>query len=87
MLKGSIPFVLIVRVVYKAMISATNTKYRFHRKKGETPTFQVDISRSNKIIPNPIECNQILERVAQPGSEEIIPEENTHLKNVYPAMS
>lgn len=89
MIERSIMVVLIFRVNYKAMISAFKTKHRFHNKKGETLLFQMDLSISNKIIPYPIEWNQItlldewlLERLTQSKSENLIPKQNTHLIDI-----
>ena len=70
---GSIPIALIFKVHYKAMMSAFKTKSRFHSKKGETLLLQTDMTKSNVVIPKPIQWSQvtlpqdwILERATKP---------------------
>ena len=87
---GSIPIALIFKVHYKAMMSAFKTKSRYHSKKGETLLLQTDMTRSNVVIPQPIQWNQvtlppewILEGATESDPKHIEKvEPNTQLKNV-----
>ena len=87
---GSIPIALIFKVHYKAMMSAFKTKSRYHSKKGETLLLQTDMTRSNVVIPQPIQWNQvtlppewILEGATESNPKDIEKvEPNTQIKNV-----
>ena len=59
MIEGSIQVALIFKMHYKAMMSAFNTKHRFQSRKGETLLLQTDITRSNMVIPKPIQWKLI----------------------------
>lgn len=87
---GSIPIALIFKVHYKAMMSAFNTKSRFHSKKGETLLLQTDMTKANVVIPKPIQWNHItlpqdwiLESATEPkliATEKQAP--NTQIKHI-----
>ena len=52
---GSIPIALIFKVHSKAMMSAFKTKSHFNSKKGETLLLKTDMTKSNVVIPKPIQ--------------------------------
>ena len=54
---GSIPIAIMFKVHYKAMMSAFKTMSRHHSKKGETILLQTDMTKSNVVIPKPIQWN------------------------------
>ena len=88
MLSGSIPIALMFRVHYKAMVFTFATKHLKHSPKGETIILQIDLSKSNTVIPRTIQWKDvtlpeewILEGATQPQSLKRS-EPNANLKNV-----
>ena len=88
---GSIPIALIFKVHYKAMMSAFKTKSHFHSKKSETLLLQKDMTKSNVVIPKPIQWSQvtlpqdwILKRATKPQCEIVKenPLPNTQIRHI-----
>jgi len=59
MLEGSIPVALIFKIHYKAIFLAFAIKHKFQSKKGKTLLLQIDLSRSNTVVPKAIQWKNI----------------------------
>jgi hypothetical protein len=55
MLEGSILVTLIFKIHYKAMFPAFARKHKFQSQKVETLLLQIDLSRSNIVVPKAIQ--------------------------------
>jgi len=55
MLEGSILVTLIFKIHYKAMFPAFASKHKFQSQKVETLLLQIDLSRSNIVVPKAIQ--------------------------------
>jgi len=88
MLEGSILVAFIFKIHYKAMFSAFTSKHKFQSQKEETLLLQINLSRSNTIVPKAIQWkdislleNWILEGAALPELPKL-PQPNVQIKNI-----
>jgi len=88
MLERSIYVALIFKIHYKAMFSAFASKHKFQSQKEETLLLQIDLSRSNTVVPKAIQWKDIslpedwiLEGAAPPELPQP-PQPNVQIKNI-----
>jgi hypothetical protein len=60
MLEGSILVTFIFKIPYKTMFSAFTSKHKFQSQKVETLLLQIDLSRSNTVVPEIIQWKDII---------------------------